>query len=971
MSKLIEWTKDSESYELIKAYRVNDQGEYEFITRQDDYYVTLLNRLYILLTEKIEDNNYDDVKDELIALAHGMEVYSLETTKDSFEYVNKELNLLYVAAIYYLCDLTTINTLLLKRTNIDIYESDSAKMLFFILSGGNCDMTDNPELELLKRYTLDGDRSKLEDLLDHIHRYYDLFNFKSLDDFFDTFILTHVISKYDKVNMWDDLKRYNNEVSWAQYVTHCCSQNVLSFLPSQRDSLKNGLLSFSNSFSLTMPTSAGKSYITELVIYQELQINPNAKILYLAPLRSLAYELKQRFKVVSSNLGFTFRSMYGGGSFSMEERNCLEADLLISTPEKFMSLEGAIDDFLNDFTLVICDEGQLLDSFHRGINYELLLTRLKKLANKRFLFISAIIPNIQDINTWLGGTEEHIGSSEYRPVDIKFAYSKQDGSNITLELYDKMYNNSILSYDQFINSEELCVRQGTQKRQSCAIALKSLNSGTVLLYTNDKNGSRGCGAFCDEIMYLIDNSRLTSPRTYSANQDKLCEFIEYLSYQFGDSSNIVNYANNGYIYHNADLPQDIREKIEYYYTANVIPLVVCTSTLAEGVNFPVKTLILAKIQNQDIENGRLLDRKTLKNIIGRVGRAGREKYGLVILPASRNRRDLIRVKDALKNIRIENIKGTLYNVVTVLDDDSIDLSEQDINEILDENDLSSAIDLMITRSGDDNLNAVNIDDVINNSLAYHLGNEATQSYLKRIFEIRHNLLRAEINEDKYPRFKATGLSVGQYKNLEDSLHNVAEIEIPSIYDNTPSEWSNFIIDIAYRLQNYTPCKIGTGKNKRDVDASLLSVILSCWLSGDWYHEIAIKSNTSVEDIIIVIGHIKTKLHMSTTSILRYISNFDMANDFLSIFPDYMYYGVNNLTKYNLIKTGLSDRIAVNLISDFLESQGYNNCESQQLNFGISLNLAELKQYISNSNIPVLSKITARTYIKENHSEILF
>ena len=45
------WMIDAEAFELQKLYRVNINCEYEFISRQGDFYITLLNRMYNILQE--------------------------------------------------------------------------------------------------------------------------------------------------------------------------------------------------------------------------------------------------------------------------------------------------------------------------------------------------------------------------------------------------------------------------------------------------------------------------------------------------------------------------------------------------------------------------------------------------------------------------------------------------------------------------------------------------------------------------------------------------------------------------------------------------------------------------------------------------------------------------------------------------------------------------------------------------------
>ena len=63
---------------------------------------------------------------------------------------------------------------------------------------------------------------------------------------------------------------------------------------------------------VSLPTSSGKTRIAEIAILQCLAKNPEAKILYLAPFRALAAELRQTFGRNLSRLGISSKTIYGG-----------------------------------------------------------------------------------------------------------------------------------------------------------------------------------------------------------------------------------------------------------------------------------------------------------------------------------------------------------------------------------------------------------------------------------------------------------------------------------------------------------------------------------------------------------------------------------------------------------------------------------------------------------------------------------
>lgn len=367
------WMIDAEAFELQKLYQVNTNCKYEFISRQGDFYITLLNRMYNILQET-KYAEYEAHTEELTKVAKAMLVYSEQASEKNFEGIDKVSNQLYVAAIYFLIGYEAIASYILHGSNINCYGTESAQVIYYIVSGGVCRLKEIKNkktfhaVEQLRSFILSGD-DNLQSLSNSIEQKYETFIFDSLDDFFDTALLVHVIRKFVKHNIRNILTEVDNNTDWTDYIRYSFSQHIFSFLPSQESAIRKGLLRFERAFSLKMPTSAGKSYITELLIYKELKTNPHAKVLYLAPLRSLSRELKFRFKKIGSYLGFTTRAIYGGSTFTIDQDILRDVRLLISTPESFSILEDSLEEQLTQFSLVICDEGQLLDSLNRGINY--------------------------------------------------------------------------------------------------------------------------------------------------------------------------------------------------------------------------------------------------------------------------------------------------------------------------------------------------------------------------------------------------------------------------------------------------------------------------------------------------------------------------------------------------------------------------------------------------------------------------
>ena len=121
--KLYQWINDSEAFELMGSYHVNSLPLYEFRTRQEDFYITLLNQMFFIL-EDVKNGDYIAVESLLREIAKGLLIYSDNDTQQEFEGVDKEENHLYVAAIYYLIGYEAIASLLLRRKKCSNYGNE-------------------------------------------------------------------------------------------------------------------------------------------------------------------------------------------------------------------------------------------------------------------------------------------------------------------------------------------------------------------------------------------------------------------------------------------------------------------------------------------------------------------------------------------------------------------------------------------------------------------------------------------------------------------------------------------------------------------------------------------------------------------------------------------------------------------------------------------------------------------------------
>ena len=964
------WINDASAYELLNTYRIEQQRLYLFLNKSEDFYISLLNRMFFTMRDR--KLKLEEKKGILLQIVKGLLVYSEETTAENFDGVNRNNNLLYIAAIYYLCEYNALSKLFMMRAQKYEFENESAQMLYSIMAGSEKYAQKGSKLcQLLRDYMYTGNEGKLNAIEERLQEKINLNAYMSLDDFFDTQVAVWIMEKFSESNLWKILIPHGGEKLWDEYIEYSVKNHIYALLPSQEDAISKGLLDYTRSFSLKMPTSAGKTFLTELLVYQELKNNPDAKILYLAPLRSLSRELKKRYGRLSHVFNFDFRAAYGGCTTSSEEESIEKAKLLIATPETFTTLEGTIDDLTEGYSLVICDEGQLIEDKHRGVNYELLLTRLKRNGKARFLFISAVIPNISDINQWLGGASGEVGDSTYRPCKIRFAWATKEDGHIKVQYANDALNDFSVVVSDFLNEVQAKLVDKTQKSLSCALALKAMEAGPVMLYCSLKDGNRGCVEHAEEVLKMLGDPVFKKPSSFVQDEDLLSKVTEYCAYQLGDDYRLTQCIKEGFAYHHGQMPQDLRELIETSIESKAIYLVVCTKTLSEGINMPIKTAVLANITNPaDRTFKNSLELRDLKNIVGRVGRAGKESYGLVLVPImGKNTEPARKVIQVLQNgEEVERANGSLYYIVLQLRNKGL-ISDEDINAFLESEGVAESIDTLITLHKDAmELDEINLDDVLEDSLAHYLGDEDTKKVVKRIFAIRYAYLRKILPNDEYGKYLHIGLPLSDYIVLKQLFANKS-IEDFELHSPVDGKWIHLIAETVYALESVIHDLTYVSKSKPlfkiHNDLALAERILLYWISGKQYVEISSECGCTVEQAVLYVDFIQKVIAVKAQAIVSYIEEtYEFESPLMKLWPDMIKRGVVDGKALWIIDSGLGDRVLVNMLASYFDGD-YIYEDDKEMLLEAVVHSAAVDSYVMESNIPKLLKERWKQYLRSN------
>jgi hypothetical protein len=86
---------------------------------------------------------------------------------------------------------------------------------------------------------------------------------------------------------------------------------------------------------INLRTSGGKTRVAEIAILKTLSTHITSKVLYLAPFRSLAFEIEQSLNKTFFPLGITVSQLYGGSTANVTDLEIIgQSQIIIATPEK-------------------------------------------------------------------------------------------------------------------------------------------------------------------------------------------------------------------------------------------------------------------------------------------------------------------------------------------------------------------------------------------------------------------------------------------------------------------------------------------------------------------------------------------------------------------------------------------------------------------------------------------------------------
>ena len=438
-----------------------------------------------------------------------------------------------------------------------------------------------------------------------------------------------------KNSIWWILTAINHNIT--KFVKHLASKEaekpLFELWPSQSKALlEEGLLDpAKRAVVIVMPTSGGKTLLAEFRILQTKQLYPDSWIAYIVPTRALVNQITIKLREDLSPLGIKIESAVPAFELDPTEEELLNEedsfDVLITTQEKLdLLIRGEkLDSNNKPLGLVIVDEAHNIKNGERGLRTELLLATInREYQDVQFLLLSPFVPNIEELANWLDSERSAKISIRWKPNEqlVGMFYPEGRGRDWNLDLKPIYTSQPTIAIKEHLifNRPNLInkTKSSLTKLEISSImaSILSVRKGVIVIARRKDHVSD----IAKNVFALLPEKEIT----YETNLVK-----KYIATEFGKDYLLYSLLNKGVAFHHAGVSVEMRYLLEWLMRKGDLKVMVATTTLAQGVNFPISSVVL-----NDFKTGippKKMPIDEFWNIAGRAGRADQETLGIIAL----------------------------------------------------------------------------------------------------------------------------------------------------------------------------------------------------------------------------------------------------------------------------------------------------------------------------------------------------
>jgi len=442
-------------------------------------------------------------------------------------------------------------------------------------------------------------------------------------------------------SIWWVARTINSKAT--RFIKHLSSQArpLLELLPPQKVAIKErGLLDpAKTAVVVDMPTSGGKTLLAQFKILQADNNFGETKgwVAYIAPTKALVAQITRNLRKDFSPIGIKVEKLSGAIEIDVLEEDLLSNaesfDILVATPEK-MQLVLRNHKIDRPLSLLVMDEAHNIEDEARGLRIELLLATVKQhyQAQANFLLLMPYVENAKTLSRWLAhdrdaGLAISLSTSPWQPNEriVGLVKKQVNGSDWTIK-----YQTLVTSSKRTIHlkgNHQIGETRPIPVPQSSA-NLSKIVAGCAKVFAN-----RGTSI----VIAKTQPNAWSLARVLSNNMDDLedipseIQLVQnYLKAEVSPKFELIEMLNKGIGIHHGGLSDEIKALMEWLVEEGAIKILCATTTIAQGINFPVSSIFLQSYKiSVKAKYSRDMSYREFWNLAGRAGRVGQGNVGVV------------------------------------------------------------------------------------------------------------------------------------------------------------------------------------------------------------------------------------------------------------------------------------------------------------------------------------------------------
>jgi len=346
---------------------------------------------------------------------------------------------------------------------------------------------------------------------------------------------------------------------------------------------------------VSAPTGSGKTWIAQEAI--RAWLTAGGQSWYTTPLKALS---NQKFR--------QFQRLFGEeavGLVTGERRINPRAPVIVGTTEILRNIlyaGGA------GIAFIVLDEAHYIGDTERGTAWEEIL--LLSPSNARLLLLSASIPNVDELAGWMTeirGRPPAVVLEDRRPVPLRLLLADGGGGLLPPSLAGK-------------------VRREERRRGWLTELVRQLDAGNLLPAILFFPSRRECDVAVRELSALRLPGAEERARALGRWES---EYPTLLGHAYRHTL-----IQCGIAPHHAGHLMAWRLAVEDLLSLGLVRAVAATTTLASGLDVPARTVALSTLVRNSPEGPVSLSATEFQQMSGRAGRRGRDRVGVVVVPAS-------------------------------------------------------------------------------------------------------------------------------------------------------------------------------------------------------------------------------------------------------------------------------------------------------------------------------------------------